>query len=117
MLRRRSLSLQRETRADNAYAKAELLGDGRPRLKKDDTAEIQKIDAVFRPLEAGVFNGVAEPETDWTGWEAPALLEGELSKDASETECFAANQPQQRSLMTRNSIQQTPVAFIRVSQY
>lgn len=99
----------------DAYAKAELPGEGRPRMEKDGTAGIQEVDAVSKPPEVDASNGVAELETDWTGWEAPALLEVDLSRDASEAERLAANQPPQQSLM-RNSIQQTPVEATRVSQ-
>jgi hypothetical protein len=105
--RRRSMK-EAHPETDNAFVKAELPGVGLPRPEKDGTEGLQEADTVSKPPEADASNVVAELETDWTGWEAPALLEIELSRDAADAERLASNQPQQRSMM-RNNIQETPV--------
>lgn len=74
----------------------------------DETAAMREADGYSKPPEMDNTNFRAELESDWMGWEAPALLEVELSRDM---EGEREIQPEQRSMM-RNSILRTPVEMV-----
>jgi hypothetical protein len=97
-----------QLKVDNVYTKAELPGESKPHVELDEAAGYQEADGSGRPLEADNSNVRAELESDWTGWEAPALLEVELSREAPDLLREEVGQEDEQ----RNSIQQTPVDMI-----
>ncbi|KAJ8109693.1 hypothetical protein OPT61_g7276 [Boeremia exigua] len=94
--------------ADEPFMKAELPGGSKPRVELDQDNEFHEASGVGRPLEADHSNVRAELESDWTGWEAPALLEVELSREPPNTRHRETEQNDRQ----RDSIQQTPVDMV-----
>lgn len=92
----------------DGYTKAELPGESKPYVELDEAAGYQEADGYGRPLEADSSNIRAELESDWTGWEAPALLEVDSSREAPNLPREEVGQRNEE----RNSIQQTPVDMI-----
>lgn len=81
--RRRAKKIQvaksAETSTDNNYAKAELPAESKSHTELNNDTSLYEASGLHKPAEAG-DTVRAELESDWTGWEAPALLEVELSR-------------------------------------
>ena len=100
--RRRNRKTQNDSEEKtDAFTKSELPGKSK---KQAEIAgeNVYEAEQQQKPNEADNRNTRAELEGDWTGWEAPALLEVELSREGPDTSLTPGNR-------LRNSIQQTPV--------
>lgn len=100
--RRRNRKTQNDSEEKtDAFTKSELPGESK---KQAEIAgeNVYEAEQQQKPNEADNRNTRAELEGDWTGWEAPALLEVELSREGPDTSLTPGNR-------LRNSIQQTPV--------
>jgi hypothetical protein len=93
---------------DEPYMKAELPGESKPYLELDQETRFHEASGLGRPLEADHSSVRAELESDWTGWEAPALLEVELSREALDSQHGGTGQKNGQ----RGSIQQTPIDMV-----
>ncbi|XPS91069.1 hypothetical protein M3J09_000493 [Ascochyta lentis] len=102
----------RQSEPQEVYFKAELPGDGKPHTELDETNAMREADGYSKPPEADSSHAIVELESDWTGWEASALLEVELSRNMQGNADMRGRQPGQRSMM-RNSILQTPIDMVR----
>lgn len=65
-----------------AFDKAELSGHGKEHPELMESAALQEAggEGTGRRTEADAAHAVAELDSDWTGWEAPALLEVDMSR-------------------------------------
>jgi hypothetical protein len=97
--------------SQDLYTKPELPGDGVPHTELDETAALQEAGGPCKLPEADGANIRAELEGDWTGWEAPALLEVGLSRNTLDLVPVADDGTRRRSGF-RNSIQETPVDMV-----
>jgi hypothetical protein len=88
--------------------KAELPGESKPYLELNQDTSFHEASGLGRPLEADHSSVRAELESDWTGWEAPALLEVELLREALDSQHGGTGQRNGQ----RDSIQQTPIDMV-----
>jgi hypothetical protein len=105
--RRRKKQNSAQATNDEPYIKAELPGESKPYLELDQDTSFHEASGLGRPLEADHSSVRAELESDWTGWEAPALLEVELSREALDSQHGTGQMNGQR-----DSIQQTPIDMV-----
>jgi hypothetical protein len=106
--RRRKKQNTVQPTVDEPYMKAELPGESKPYLELDQDTSFYEASGLGRPLEADHSNVRAELESDWTGWEAPASLEVELSREALDPQPGGIGQRNGQ----RDSIQQTPIDMV-----
>jgi hypothetical protein len=106
--RRRKKQNTVQPTVDEPYMKAELPGESKPYLELDQDTSFYEASGLGRPLEADHSSVRAELESDWTGWEAPALLEVELSREALDPQHGGTGQRNGQ----RDSIQQTPIDMV-----
>jgi hypothetical protein len=88
--------------------KAELPGESKPYLELDQDTSYYEASGLGRPFEADHSNVRAELESDWTGWEASALLEVELPREALDPQDGEIGQKNGQ----RDSILQTPIDMV-----
>jgi LPXTG-motif cell wall-anchored protein len=93
---------------DEPYMKAELPGESKPYSELDQNTSFYEASGLGRPFEADHSSVRAELESDWTGWEASALLEVDLSREALDSQPGGTGQKNGQ----RDSIQQTPIDMV-----
>jgi hypothetical protein len=105
--------IPREEKLDTQ--KAELPGQGKKHVELADEAGVHETEGGDKPKEVAEMRAPAELESDWTGWEAPALLEVELSRSAPDQARLEDNdvgQDVEQNVEHENSRQQTPITMV-----
>jgi len=96
---------------DELLEKVELSGEGKPWVELMEDVELREFEDTSGPLEAHAAIVHVELESDWTGWEASAILEAQLSRPTPGILRTIEHRAGHR-LSLRDSIQQTPTDMI-----